>query len=868
MAQSHGLGLSNVRRTVATILITLLMCVAGGVSSARGQGTSGLVIDPIGLVALTELLENSGVPTHEVYAAVEAAHIKYLADYGELRKGKIDDMQKRFGAIIATGQPPTDLVEVQRSMDAYRTVMTRTDELENALFDSIEGATPGSSRAGVASARASRERQRLLVPVEMAGGFTMMRAIDVPVLLRSLSWKDAQRGAEVLAECQIALGDFDDRQSKLYRKVLSKSMLVPVELAKLFASGAMNVEELSEPADLEKRPPPNAEIVKILTPLVEAQRAASESVKRAYRAVRDVLTLREPSLARQFRIRYLAEAYPNISQQLTEDFESQVTVALRLKRLSADQRAVIRSIHQHWVPKDDRIIDEQVALQERLSAWLDANIGGFDSKFYDEITAQEEALEEKKSACVQAALRSIESIVGGDMVEFAGKVGTHEEGELFLPSDQVSLLGAVVGPLDAAAPVDAAAEVKAVAGQSLWLIERMDDAWMDRIAGALGAELGPRATLESLKEDYWKSWDERIAPAVETMACLFVFEKPAGETATESVKLITDEADVVQWVAKAKETQREVRELESQFFADVQSAVAHPSLGEVVEMLRVGRRCGGRIDRLDALFDNVGGGEENANVIVAATEVQLSPADCDKVAKALTPKLATLLSSADRLDAVVLDSWRVRRLRELASARYAKVADNSRWRESCLVIETQDQAVKTAGLAAARAKAAQQREGLDAVLAALSESARKPVRHAYLRDAYFHTVGEGQSAAEGLARACALTDLTEAQRSTLAIARSEYADERDAAITLMIEQMKGDPSKTEHKALPRPAGVSDADAVAIARQQEQMREWVDQQAQVQQIERYAFARNAVSEKLLMRVKNALTEEQIRKAAIK
>ena len=231
MAQSHGLGLSNVRRTVATILITLLMCVAGGVSSARGQGTSGLVIDPIGLVALTELLENSGVPTHEVYAAVEAAHIKYLADYGELRKGKIDDMQKRFGAIIATGQPPTDLVEVQRSMDAYRTVMTRTDELENALFDSIEGATPGSSRAGVASARASRERQRLLVPVEMAGGFTMMRAIDVPVLLRSLSWKDAQRGAEVLAECQIALGDFDDRQSKLYRKVLSKSMLVPVELA-------------------------------------------------------------------------------------------------------------------------------------------------------------------------------------------------------------------------------------------------------------------------------------------------------------------------------------------------------------------------------------------------------------------------------------------------------------------------------------------------------------------------------------------------------------------------------------------------------------------------------------------------------------
>ncbi len=863
MAQSHGLGISDVSRAAAAILIALLMCVAGGGSSARAQGTSGFFADPIRLIELTDLLEANGVVYRAAYPAIEAAHVKYLEGCTELRKTKIEEVQKVIRGLLGSVEVAQNAAQVQKMTDGCRVIIARNMELEMALFDSVRDALPQEAHVAVARARATREREQLQ---SFAGTDWGMgeRVADVPVFMRRLQWKEVADAAAVRAECELALGDYDMRQTKLCRAILAKALVIPVEMAKLMASAAQAEAEGAEHAEHDtglQTMPPNDALVKVLGPFIEAHAAARASSERAFRSVHAVLVARNAQLARAFRKEYITWVYPEISQVPTGDFETQATNALRLKRLTGDQRTAIRSVYQQWQTQDDRLIDEHIVLQERFVAWQNANIGTHDVTFYEKLLADQAVVEEKQAKCAESALRAIGSIVGADLQGLLDKLETHEETDLFLPSGQVSLVEAMAGPLDVVDDDEAVDAANAVAGHALWFDKRMDDAWMDRISTAIGAEVGPRATLESLKEDYWRAWDARIAPMIATMELPFVVEKPADDAAIGSVNLLVNDADVANWIATAAATRSEMRELEDQFFADVQSVVAQPSQAAVIEMLRVGRRCGERVDALDVLFDGVEGGEENANVVLAATGVQLSIADCAKVALVLQSKLAGLQAAADRMRAVAIETWRINRLRELAYSNYAMGADNSRWGEVWRAMKAQDEALQTAGFAASRTGATLQREAFDAVIEVLSESARKAVRGAYLREAYFSAAGANEDAAVALSRACALVDLTEAQRGALSTARSEYLDERDTAVALMIENMKAHPPAEPSKDAART--IDDGGAA-----DESDRHWVQQRAQLEQIQRYAFARDAARDKLLSRLKNTLSEEQLRKAGIK
>lgn len=860
MAQSHGLGVRDVSRITAVILSVLLMCVAGGGSSARAQGTSGFFADPIRLVELTDLLESNGVVYRAVYPTIEAAHVKYLAECAELRKEKIEAVQKVIRGLLGSVEEAKDATQVQRMSDGCRVIIARNLELELALFDGVRDALPQEAHAGVARARATRERTQLQ---SFAGADWGMgeRVVDVPVLMRALQWKEVADATAVRAECEIALGDYDLRQTKFYKSELAKALVIPVEMAKLMASTpAVAAGDQEQDAGLQTMPPNDA-LVKVLGPFIEAHVAARASSERAFRAVLAVLTARNAQLARAFRKQFIAQVYPEISQVPTDDFETQATNALRLKRLTGDQRAAIRSIYQQWQVQDDRLIDAHIVLQERLVVWMATNIGAFDQGFYEKLSADQAAIEEKQAKCAETALRAIGSVAGVEIQTLLDKIGTHEEADLFLPSEQVNLAEAIAGPLDIVASDDSAHSEKAIAGHALWFDTRMDDAWMDRISGAIEAEAGPRATLESLKADYWRAWDARIAPMVATMARPFVVEKPDEDVTIGSVNFISEEGDVATWVANAAANRREMHELEDQFFADVQSVVALPSQAAVIELLRAGRRCGERVDALDVLFDGIEGGEENANVILAATGVQLSAADCAKVALVLGPKLAGLQEAADRMRAVAIETWRINRLREFAYSSFAQGMDGSRWGEVWRAMQAQDEALQAAGFAALRKGAALQREAFDAVVEVLSDTARKVVRSAYLREAYFSAAGVNEDAAIALSRACALGDLTEAQRGLLSSARSEYFDERDTAVALMIEHMK---------VSPRAAASADAaqGVDAGGGVDERQQHWVQQRTQLEQIQRYAFARDAARDKLLSRLKNILNEEQMRTSGIK
>ncbi len=847
------IGVRRWKRISCAASFIFILSLAFIAPTAQCQGTSGTFADPIGLVEFVDVLQKNGVEYREVYPIIEAAHVKYLAAFQELRTQQIQKFQEKMQSIEMHGKLPTS-DELQRVCDTYLGVLKRITALDQTLFDTVRDAVPQTMQVGLAQARATRDRV-VWRPGGVMASVDLSGVVDIPVLLRGMDWSAVLDASDIRKECDRALSDFDGRQGKLLRELMISTMKASVEMAAALAGTQritpQNIGEIDEQQMKDLMIATELAYNRVRLPLVEMCQSLRESSARAYRAAWAVLAHHDAKFARRFRSAYLAAAYSQFDDGSGSGVEQAAHSALRLKRLSDDQRGAIRSIFAQWHAADDRLLDQIIAKENRR--WFEEHAVD-DHTMLDVLAADIAADGYKRSHASGNARAAIFEAVGPDAGEVLGKLGTPEEAQLFLPENLSALDGARTGALDAGGSDVAAqiADVKSSAGQTVWNARRMDDTWMSRIANSLGSSASALEILQTLKHDYWKEWDARVKPESDQFEAL-TKRKPSTVDGGDSVPLIevTDDADADRWVARAVAAEQIRREIEDRFFANVANAVADPAQAPIVEMLRIGRICGDHWDGLDSLFDGIDGGEENTNAILAATGVQLAPIDCDKIAAILAPKLLGLEKSAQAMHAAAIEYWRILRLNEIGWTNYAKTSDQSRWGDFYRVMQRREEASRAAGIAAARTKATVQRDAFDSIIAKIPKSARKAVQGAYLRDAYFYAYGQTESAAEGLAKACALSDLTESQRSAVSIARDEFNAERDAAVEAMIEQMKTEPQGGV-------AGQGGGQEQAL----------ISAQTRVEQMERYAFARDAARDKLILRLKNTLTAEQLQRAGVK
>lgn len=835
----------------ASFVIFLSLSVYG--PNAYGQGTSGTFPDPIGLIEFADLLKKNGVDYRDHYAAIEAVHIRYLESCLELREQQIQRFQDKIRDLSKAGSMPSR-DETQKIMDTYFGLLKRSVALDQVLFDAVRNALPQSMHAGLAQALAIRDRttwRRMeLEHIEDA---------DVPVLLQGLDWSAVTRASEMRMECDRALIEFDGRHGKLLREFVVASMKLAVAMAEALSGtlglNEQNVGEIDEEQLKELMNAHEAAYNKVRLPLAQLSKAIRESSTRAYRAVWDILARHDVKFARKFRNAYLAVAYPQFDNGSGSGVEQTANSALRVKRLSDDQREAIRSIFAQWQGADDRMLDHIIVKENRR--WFEEN-SVEDHTALNLLEAEIAANVSQRMHAGRNAQAAIFAIIGPDSAGIFEKIGTPEEAGLFLPENLSALDGAKEGALDVAVNDSKEGQLGLQSDAlTLWNARRMDDAWMLRIAESLGSGANAKAILQSLKVDYWKEWDARIKPEVDQIEALTkkVTQVVAGEEWIP-ITALTEESEVDRWVARANETEKIRREIEDRFFVDVAGVVAEPNQAKIVQMLRVGRICGAHWSGLDSAFDDVEGGEENANAILAVTGVRLGASDCDKVSEVLAPKLGELQKSAQSMHDAVVAYWRILRMNEIGWSNFAKTNDQSRWGEFYLSMQKREESTKAIGLKAAKAKAALQRDAFDALIQVVPQSARKVVQGAYLREAYFHAYGQTESAAEGLAKACALSDLTESQRASLSVARDDFHAERDAAVESMIQQMKTGP--VNESAIKSVEFDSEA----------QMQSILTVQAQIELMAKYAFARDAARDKLILRLKNVLNAEQLNKAGIK
>ena len=141
-------------------LMTLLVILACS-QHALGQGTNGLVTDPMGLRESRELIDRYAKLRKEQWPLLEGAHDDYLVKFTALRDGPVQDYLDEIKGMNAgmTGQIPE--VDVVREMfEKGERISRRIASVDDEFFRNVTVLVDEDQVPGIARARMARQRQR------------------------------------------------------------------------------------------------------------------------------------------------------------------------------------------------------------------------------------------------------------------------------------------------------------------------------------------------------------------------------------------------------------------------------------------------------------------------------------------------------------------------------------------------------------------------------------------------------------------------------------------------------------------------------------------------------------------------------------
>ena len=820
-------------------------------ASVCAQGPTGTFAEAMTLAELGQLLERCGVDARGEWSAIEALHTAYADEAARLRADELEPIELRMRDFVegANASAPASAAEAAKWVRAYLAGRRAAAELDGRLFEAVRAKLGETSRERVSRAQAVREREALTAGLAR-GSAPPSVLVDVPAVVRGLEFgADRATARATLEACESALGDYDARQTRQLRELADAE-------ANAFATMRRIVEEIAVPqagasdeeilAYSEKTRQAMAEA---LAGTLRPAKLLRESNARAAKAVAAALGQRDAELARRFVLAHTALAYPSIRDPAWFGVETTGVRLLRIKALSAAQRDSIRQEFMRWEALDTRLMEQQADAEDAYADASNGRGGAVDEEAHAVLTAKVEELQRRRDEAAMLALERFAAAVGPQADEWLKKIGTHEEADGFLPEGLVRLRPLLAPP---SAEANAAVRDEAAvapprgmtAGESLWVSSPMGREWVDRIAMSVGATEAQRAIVEGLMRDYADAWEREVLPRVEPM--LTIAQIRDRVSPADGSEPLGEEA-LTTMFASAAAARRAKREVDGRFFAGLEAAVDSDEQRRVVGLLRCARECGDRLPELDSVFDQRSGGEESANVALALISVRLAPASCAKAAQAIEGQIEPLIRTAHSVDSVLMSLWRDRALNMLMEANLARLNDASIWTQAQRDAAKRRDAVIGAGLAAAQAKARAQRAALHAAVAPLDASERRAVERAYLRDAYFTACTESEPAGEALELALALPGLTEAQRTALAIAREEYSQQREAAVESMVKVMQAE------SVAPPEGAVSTSSAIV---------------GHIEDLQRYAMARDAARDQVMERMKATLNEAQQRSVGIK
>ncbi len=820
------------RRLLIVVVAVLVGCLIPG-ARAFGQGTSGTIPEPMGLREVSELIGRRIPMDGPARRAVEEAHDRYLESFARFRdtevKDFLDTLQRMEGS--SNGRMP-ELSLLDEFLDEWRDVVQRVASLDDAFFAEVAGRLPAASADGLDRVRRVRARHRHLRSMGgMMGGMGGVGTLDT-------AFWNLDPTPEEIAACDATLRSYESIMPGHAEKIAEATVGTLRTIAAILVEqgfGDLGPEDMQDPERMQ------AMMAAVQSAMAAASGALFEANEDAEKAeIAAAAGLRrglDPERWWRLKRIWMSSAFPMAGTGWMSGPETTVPRYAEMMLEQVEDPAArdgITAALDAWFATDDRLTDELIESGRELLARQMR--GDFMAGFDGAADPMRETREER-SAAAQAAIDRMLSFIEDDAVraDLAARIADEPR--------SIVQGGLEIPIVDQAEEDPEASRWEAMAGRSRMaqgVPTPIAPDEFDLMTMMLGLDEGETTIARVMLDDHLEAWSATIDPIVDR----------AFARRTFGLDGVPDLGETEGQWDDLREAWQTSRRLDAAFQTELADAFARNDRTAAFDAIRIQRG----FDRMNSI---AGDGFEGLMGIPVVNPVSpygvLAELSLDDEAR--DRAMAAAIASASEL-APAVEGWEEVRFEEDRRAALEQVRLAVRMRELAS-LPADEQMAEAAALGMAqmapwlrqlesRRTEAMRRRGvvervLDThVLPDLPTLAALELRIAML-DSGRPVDGEDGAVLEVARKVLRLRDLDESQAVVI---ESMLQDHLEVEVALVEEMAKAAGS------LDDPASVD-------------MSEIMRRQGVVQQeIEKSAFRRRELGERLLQRLLDVLTEAQV------
>jgi hypothetical protein len=842
--QEHAMK-TTLRSRPGALLLTAV--AAAFTAPAHGQGTRGLVPDPISsrdLARISEILSLSEVQRQ----ALDSFHQQYLAGYRTLREGEIEQLMQQTGRMWSRGMRAIagqDLEqtrqEIRDTIDAMDRVMSRVRSLDEGLLAQLQPVLSEDQAARLPRVSQARARQRYATgATQMMGRTNQSARVDLSILCDDLALAPEARQAS-----DPALELYEGRLTAAARDLYEASSRMFLDILDAIQEQGVN------PADMEDPEARGRTWQAMTAAWMQASQKAREQAETIAqlnrRTVRELGAVLPPEAAAQLRARYVRRAYPEVPW--TRQAERGFRAALRLDDLPEALRPDIVTTATLYQAQRDAIVDEAIAFvdeQRRETSPLRFGPDGF-----REQQRRMEEFQQRLAELDRTTLEALRAMVGAELAARIDSALTADDPQ------------PAAGPQIFASPGPGATPPAVEEGPDPFVPRPIGRREVATYARRLGLADEERFVVQSLHDDYLDSWDRLRDTEIDALRTA----RATLDRARRDREAALSVAQVEEAYALAGRVLELVLALDRAFFDDLETLVRTQEGADALARLRASRQRVVYNRGVSAPGDGPGraggprgpgrgpGGpgrmwraygessESSVDVAAIVEGLELDDQARGGADRILAGYEARAVEAFRRQNEIVRAMWREADLRRAAEResrsdpdQQGQDAGRQRWERMRQETEAQQRALREAS----DPIVALNREAMEELAAALPPDPGAALRGAYSRQAFPAAYDVANAAERYLAAALQLPDLQGDQGGRLSTILNEY---RPA-----YEQVCGQIARIHADSTAPPAGFDG----------EGWRRFAEQRSRLEVL---TFDREELNARALRRLRDVLTPQQ-------
>jgi hypothetical protein len=819
------------RRVVLLIAAVIVAYVLP--DRALAQGTGGTIPEPMGLREASELIGRRVSLDGPARRAIETAHDRYLESFARFRDAEVQDFLGTMQRVQASsnGRMP-ELTLLDEFLEEWRDVVKRVATIDDAFFAEIAAALPPDGVDGLDRARRVRARQRHLGSMGgMMGGLGGVGTLDT-------AFWNLQPTPEEIAACDAALRSYERVMPGHAEKIAEATVGTIRMIAAMLTEqgfGDIGPEDMQDPERMQQM---MAAVQSAMAAASGALFEATDDAEKAEIAAASGLK-RGISPERWWRLKraWMSSAFPMAGIGWMSGPETAVPRYAELVLEAVEDpeaRESVLAVRNAWFATDDRLTDELI---EAGRAFMARQMQGDFMAGFDGGSDPMQETREERTAAAQSTIDRMLSFIEND--------ATRQDLQVRIDAEPPSFMqGGVEIPIATEAgeePADTRWEDRAGTSRmapGVPMPIAQDE--FSLMMAMLGLDEQERTIAQVMLDDQLDAWGSTIDPIIERAYARPIYTEDGRPDIGAHESQWSDFRDAV--VAS--------RGLDEAFVTELEAAFGRADRTDAFEAVRIQRAFDRMASIADSRFDNAFGVP-----VVEPTSPYTVLDDLAVTDDVRAEAMSAAIAAAGELRAAV-EGWEDLRFDQDRRTALEQMRLAVRMRElESLPQETQMAEAAALGMAqmepylrqfeSRRSEASRRRKVIETVLATRVVPTLPPLAALELRvallDAGRPVNDEGGTALEVAQQVLRLRDLEEGQT---AIIESLLQDHLEVEIGL-VEAMAAAGARLET--------LDSRDMAEIMQRQEAMR---------QEIEKSRFRRRELGERLLARLLDVLSADQV------